>query len=99
MSDVTLDHTVAGWLVAGHLNQLYSADQDLGCCPVCCGPCSALKALAESGQLEECLGDTAAGCDYWVDGRVDRSFLTRAWRMTCCHEHSPTSAPVPDPPG
>lgn len=86
---VTMPAEAAMFLVAGHLNQLHAADQDEGCCPVCCGPCFALKALLDGGQLHDIArGYAAGGWDCWdaAADRVDRALLARAWRQTECHE-------------
>lgn len=87
---VTMPARVALLLVAGHLNHLHSADQEDGCCPVCCGCCWALKELLDAGQLDDLVRDYATdGWDCWdVDaGRVDRAWLERAWRLSSCHNH------------
>lgn len=90
---VTMPARVAMFLTAGHLDHLHAADQDEGCCPVCCGPCSALKALLDAGQLDSIVRDYAAGgWDCWDTqaGQVDRRWLARAWRQTCCHTEEPS---------
>ncbi len=89
MSDtVTLPAEAAMFLVAGHINMLASADEDEGCCPVCCGPCAALKTLLDAGQLDDIVRTYGSqGWDWWdaETGQVDRGLLARAWRMTQCH--------------
>jgi hypothetical protein len=90
---VTVSVTAVGLLVAAALNDLAQADaEDDGCCPVCCGPCSALHELALTGQLDLIVRDIAPGYEWWdaTVGWVNRGWLDSAWRMTSCHE------PVPD---
>lgn len=89
-STVTMLAETAAFLVAGHLADLYMADQDEGCCPECCAPCAALKQLLDAGQLDDIArpyyeAGGGQGSDIWVDGQVDRELLKRAWRMTDCH--------------
>ncbi|MEU8334728.1 hypothetical protein [Micromonospora tulbaghiae] len=91
MSTVTMPADVAMLMAAGHLNQLHAADQNEGCCPVCCGPCAALKTLLDAGQLDDIArGYAAGGWDVWDTERdqVNRAFLARAWRRTGCHTAS-----------
>lgn len=80
-----IDAKVAEMLVLGHINMLWMKDQDEGCCPVCCGPCWALKWLLDSGQLEDIIADAGPG-HFWWKGAVDREWLAQAWRMSECHE-------------
>lgn len=91
---VTMPATAAMFLAAGHLNHLHAVDQeDDGCCPVCCGPCAALKALLDAGQLDSIVRDYAAGgWDCWDTNadQVDRRWLARAWRQTDCHTEEPS---------
>ncbi|MEV5211259.1 hypothetical protein AB0K35_27685 [Micromonospora sp. NPDC053740] len=57
-------------------------------CPVCCGPCFALKTLLDAGQLDDIVRAYGSeGWDWWDadTGQVDRGLLARAWRMTECH--------------
>lgn len=88
MSTVTIDATAAQWLVAGALNLLYPEDPDDGvCCPVCCGPCAALKQLLDAGQLDDIArGYAEGGWDWWDEtaDQVNRARLMRAWRLDCC---------------
>lgn len=72
-------------LVVGHLDMLYLKDQDEGCCPVCCGPCWALKWLHDAGQLDDIVGSAGPGHHYWKQG-VDPQWLEEVWRMTECHQ-------------
>ncbi|MEV2239594.1 hypothetical protein [Micromonospora sp. NPDC049891] len=88
---VTMPADVAMFLTAGHLNHLHAAGQDLGCCPVCCGPCLALKKLLDAGQLDDIVREYASwggGWECWDEqaGQVDRVWLAGAWRMTDCHD-------------
>lgn len=97
MSTVVLDRDAASWLVAGALSHLWEVSPDAqpdgaegeatGCCPRCCGPCSALKALLDAGQLDALAAVDGRRCFYWdtVEDRVDRAWLERAWTMTDCH--------------
>ena len=79
-------------LVAGHLDILFHGEQVEGCCPWCCGPCWALSRLLRLDQLDGLVRDHVTGPSgqrYWWDygnDRVDREWLSRAWRMTACHE-------------
>lgn len=60
-----------------------------GCCPLCCGPCWALKQLVTDGTLELLLGDIVKSSFYWDAERqeVSRAWLNDAWKMTSCHAH------------
>lgn len=78
-------------MLADHaLTSLYMADQDEGCCNVCCAPCNALLRLLDAGLLDKLIGmrRDVYETDTWdiVNQRVDREFLQRAWRMTSCHD-------------
>ncbi len=83
---VTMPADVAMLMAAGHLNLLAAADDDFGCCPVCCGPCHALKTLLDAGQLDDIVRPYATGWDWWDAnrGEVDRAWLARAWRLNDC---------------
>jgi hypothetical protein len=87
---VVVPAQTAAYLVAGHLDFLYVDDQAEGCCPECCAPCRALKQLLDAGQLDNLARPYYEGegrdSEVWLDGRVDREFLNRAWRMTNCHD-------------
>jgi hypothetical protein len=73
------------------INDAWFGSQDkesAGCCPQCCGPCSVIKRLRESGQLDDILRDRLRGKSYWWDDTTDRGdwgFLDQHWRMTICH--------------
>lgn len=71
-------------LIEFALDELVVADQNEGCCPVCCAPCNALKQLLDQDSLDH-LYAPRANPDIWVDGHVDRDFLTHVWRRTDCH--------------
>jgi hypothetical protein len=90
MNTVTLDAETAALLVAGHLDILHGKEQDVGCCPRCCGPCSALKRLLDEGQLDQIVWayGVQRRVEWWDEkaARVDRDWLASAWRMTACHE-------------
>jgi hypothetical protein len=85
-----IDLADAGRLVGFALDALHADDQREGCCPECCAPCAALAHLAATGQLDRIAADYIArtgDSDWWdgVEGRVDRAWLARAWRMVDCH--------------
>lgn len=94
MSDtVSLPETAAAGLVAHALNTI---DED-GCCPVCCAPCAALADLDHAGLLDQFAGRAVAEIGahtWWVDGRVDRRWLSDAWaqRGGCVHDGETTVA-------
>ena len=75
------------------LDQLWQAE-DEGCCPTCCDPCGALRDLLDAGVLDRLLAVSsgATGSSWWVDGKVDRAWLARAWRRTDCHDEEPEPA-------
>lgn len=91
MTDVTLPARVAELLIADALGALWGADETTGCCPACCGPCSALKELLDAGRLDDLVREYGRDCFWWdeANDRVDREWLTGAWRMTACHEEDP----------
>lgn len=72
------------------MDMLYQASRDYGCCPQCCAPCSALKHFNDEKILSEVLeaDPEVPGHLWWDDkrNRVSQSFLTKAWRMTECHD-------------
>lgn len=82
-----MDAGIAERLAGAHLDVLWYADGDGGCCPKCCNPCSALRRLLDAGQLDDIVRDYAPGSDWWnaSAGRIDRAWLAVAWRMTDCH--------------
>lgn len=78
------------WLVGGAMGTLFSQVQDRffgGCCPVCCGPCSALKTMLDSGDLDRLFAHylmlAQSRSVMWdaENGRVDREFLADAWSV------------------
>lgn len=76
------------WLAEYAMSQLFAAEQDMGCCPRCCGACAALRQLLDAGQLDDLMREDGPSSYWWdhVGGRVDRAWLDRAWRMTKCHD-------------
>lgn len=97
MSELTAMPTlVAARLVAGHVNLLWQQwandEEHPGCCPTCCGPCSALYDLRELGLLDELYGayaDHVGGeMETWdpVARQVRRAWLDEAWGVDlgCC---------------
>lgn len=79
-------YDLMAWLVGGSMSRLWSQVQDRefgGCCVQCCGECHALKTLLDQGELDGLFAQyqkLSGGSSYmWVDGQVDREFLTRAW--------------------
>lgn len=71
------------------LDVLYQADQDGGCCPLCCAPCAALRSLRFTGRLNDIVAQDPGSTQsvWWVEGQgVNDGFLRHAWRMTGCHE-------------
>jgi hypothetical protein len=87
--DITVDSTLIGPLVAYAMNNI---DTEGGCCPRCCAPCWALGKLLVNGQLDTAVAAYAANTSdggkwtWWDGDRVDRGWLTNAWRRTDCHE-------------
>jgi len=72
------------------LNELWI--DDLGCCPKCCTPCAALKALDDDGILDavvlewhEYQDGTKVFRDdtppWFVNGKVDRSWMYHQWTI------------------
>lgn len=100
---VAVATTAASRLTIAALNDLWSGDQDKGCCSFCCGPCYALSVLVADGSLDDIVRPAVDGHHWWVDGQVDRDFLWRAWRRTDCHDDSvddglPAKQVAPMPP-
>ena len=69
------------------INELFAADQDFGCCPLCCGPCSVIHEMLVDGTLDRAVAARSNGSDWWrkEQRQVDREFLRTAWRRTECH--------------
>lgn len=87
---VVVDRQTHSWLVEAALDQIWYGEQEedsLGCCPTCCAPCAALKALLDAGTLDDAVRHRTTS-SWWdaTNGRVDRDWLSKAWRMTSCHE-------------
>lgn len=82
------DEAVAG-IIAFAIDKLYYADQEDGCCPKCCAACRSLQLMVNEGTLDLAVHPYVieGQPDWWNEetGQVDREFLTRAWRMTDCH--------------
>lgn len=98
MSLTCLSTTTVAYLVANALHHLWSSTQDPvlpGCCPVCCGPCSALRDLLGLGRLDDLYGEYLAIGDgesqLWdpVARQVRRDWLIPAWSVDlgCRAEH------------
>jgi len=85
-SCVAVDRRILTWLTMAALTDICVADDDIGCCPACCAPCAAIKALLTAGQLDDTVRDRGPGWDWWDESRseVDRELLARAWRLTKC---------------
>lgn len=85
---VVVDRQILCWLTMAALNDIRAADDDIGCCPACCAPCAAVKALLDAGQLDDAVRERGPGWNWWDDtnNRVDRDLLVRAWRLTECHD-------------
>ncbi len=72
------------------------ADEGRGCCYRCCAPCSVIKELLDSGDLDVWLRQWPDGLAsvWWVDERVDRALLDQAWsgmsERRCRDEHGLT---------
>jgi hypothetical protein len=97
-SAVAMPIKVAAFLVAGSLHDLWwqSKDEDLrGCCPECCGPCSALRWLFHHDQLDDLygayVGIVGGEHEVWdaAARQVRRDWLIPAWsvRLSCHDEH------------
>lgn len=84
---VTLPTLIVSQLVDYALATLWQADQQEGCCPRCCNPCAALKALLDTGRLDDVARPLGRDSSFWFEAGncVDRVWLTAAWRMTSCH--------------
>lgn len=89
---VTIGKKEAAALIAGTLNIHVWDDgtpDDQGCCPECCGPCHAVRALLDADQLDDILRGTyfSVGWSFWNDDldQVDRAVLEHGWRMEDCH--------------
>lgn len=83
-------------LLVGHaVGELWASTEDPelgGCCPQCCGPCSALKRMLEVGTLDwfyDIYVDLTGATFMWDADKqeVDREWLTRAWSVNRgCHD-------------
>lgn len=82
---IVLERQTAAWLIVHALNILFLDNSREGCCPECCGACAAIKQLLDAGQLDDAIITEGERHSWWTDGRVDRDWLRRAWRMTSCH--------------
>lgn len=85
---VTLDLHIVQSLVTTQLNDLDMVSQDLGCCPICCSSCYALRELLRAGKLDELVmpiyrTDSVA---YWdaEKNTIRADWLQHAWRMRDC---------------
>lgn len=87
MKTITMDVKVAALMAIGHLDDLLHEP----CCPVCCGPCWALKSLVDSGQLDELVGlrGWARNAGWWdrETSQVDRAWLAEVWPASACNNH------------
>jgi hypothetical protein len=85
----------AAFLVAGHLHHLWAQTEDpdwRGCCPECCGPCSALRSLFHRGHLDDLyaayLALGSGTSELWDPRarRIRRDWLIPAWSVELgCH--------------
>lgn len=76
-----------GTLVVTQLDVLWTEP----CCPHCCAPCAVLQTLDEAGQLDDAVRlapEHHRDSDWWIDGRVDRTWLYSRWT---CLSHPPCS--------
>lgn len=79
-------------LVAHGLSSLFSAEQDEGCCHVCCSACESLKTLLDNNLLDHYAKQAIVeyGDSRWWDSKklmVDRKWLASAWRYTTVCPH------------
>jgi len=93
------------FLVANNLVQLWETypyvpgDDDLtppdpedrwGCCPICCGPCSALKRMLDDGVLDwiAAVYENKLSSYFWDKGNqmIRRDWLELAWANCPNHE-------------
>lgn len=87
--NIEMDVTQAGPLVVFALNSIAPEDP---CCTRCCATCYSLDTLLAGRKLDAIIEGYAArdggGWAWWdsATGRVDRTWLARAWRRTDCHE-------------
>jgi hypothetical protein len=58
---------------------------DSPCCSNCCGPCGAVMALAETGELDQILAERGPGYSWWhpAENAVDRDYLAMRIRPYC----------------
>jgi hypothetical protein len=78
----------------------------MGCCHVCCAPCSSLYYLDRMGLLDVVVRgwpEGLAGSDMFVDGCVDRAWMYRQWtgskvQEQCGHRLDPPAAGWDIPP-
>jgi hypothetical protein len=90
---ILMDFTEAlGYLIAGHINQIRR--QPEGCCPQCCGPCSALKYLSGPGQvvadiaMESITPIASNGYGWQYPNReINWNMVERSWQISRCPNH------------
>lgn len=74
------------------LDSLSRANQEDGCCNICCAACVSIRELKETGLLDYyakmCVTEYGES-DWWDSGfdKVSTYFLKQAWRLTetCPH--------------
>lgn len=78
----------AGELAVFALDKLWDQwtnDQE-GCCPDCCLPCSALDQMRDDEVLNDVIPADHRSGSWWVDGGVSSEFLEQAWFACLNHD-------------
>jgi hypothetical protein len=74
-----------GRLLISAIKHLYAIG-DQGCCPQCCGTCSALGwYMANDEEAMRLIMEADMTPAAWIgdDGRIDWDDITAAWKITC----------------
>jgi hypothetical protein len=74
-----------GWLLISAINHLYAIGEQ-GCCPKCCGTCSALVWYSQHPQVADRLTEEAdPEPSAWITdgGTIDWGGLAIAWNVPC----------------
>jgi len=75
-----------------HKQDLLEGKFNFGCCTECCAACAVLSDLTTSDLIDAVIAHSTIGhesYDWWVNGKLDRSWLDIAWNLHLCpnHEH------------
>lgn len=85
---VTAHEAVAllAWFAVDKLwENMHGGEDPRGCCRICCGPCAALYALDQAGDLDMVLSgapDQFSRADVEDNGVFRRGWMYRAWDST-----------------